>query len=234
VEHCLTKIEKRHAYLKLVDDRKNCHLCKDHGLTNPSVCEGGRHDNTGHIGPWTQWQGNLDAELMVVGQDWGSVGYYVRNEGIEKDTNETNRNLCDLLSSIGTHVKLPNQPQVERPLFFTNAVLCLRPGNGLTGPTPPRACFRNCSSTFLKPQIVLVNPRIVVSLGFEAYCAILKAYGKKPHGKMGAAVGQVVPLGGRTNLVPVFHPGHYGTMSRHLEEQMKDWRLVGEMLRAST
>jgi DNA polymerase len=33
------------------------------------------YDNQGHIGPWTQWQGNLNAELMIVGQDWGGTEY---------------------------------------------------------------------------------------------------------------------------------------------------------------
>jgi len=58
------------AYRVLVEERKTCRVCE--GLINPSDCAGGVYDSE-HIGPWSRWQGNLDSELMVVGQDWGDV-----------------------------------------------------------------------------------------------------------------------------------------------------------------
>ena len=70
--------------IKLADDaqlvtaRKACHLCS--GLTNPADVDGGRL-NSEHIGAWSLWQGNLDAPVMVVGQDWGDTTYFIRNGG---------------------------------------------------------------------------------------------------------------------------------------------------------
>jgi hypothetical protein len=46
---------------------------------------------SGHIGPWTQWQGKLDADLRVMVQDWGGVEYFFEHKGLEEDTNTTKR-----------------------------------------------------------------------------------------------------------------------------------------------
>jgi hypothetical protein len=54
------------AYTALVASRKSCTACT--GLINPASCGGGIHDSD-HIGPWTQWQANLHADLMIVSQD---------------------------------------------------------------------------------------------------------------------------------------------------------------------
>ncbi len=229
MSHNASDVDKLHRYSNLVGKRKECRLCGDLGLTNPSVCEGGIYDNTGHIGPWTQWQGNLDAELMVVAQDWGGTEYYIEHEGVEEDTNTTNKRICDLLASVGLHIALPQQPQPTRPAFFTNSVLCLRPGRLTDGNVRSR-CFTNCSRTFLRPQVELVNPKVVVTLGYMAYRSLVTAFGKHPRLRMREAVQEVVQLTDRTLLVPVFHPGNNGTRSRRLEKQKEDWRRVREAL----
>lgn len=222
---CVARIEKQNRYLELVEKRKNCRLCDSLGVTNPSACAGGVYDDSRHIGPWTQWQGNLNAELMVVAQDWGGTEYYIEHKGREEDDNITNKRVCELLASIGTPITLPKETQVQRLLFFTNSVLCLRPGR-LTGPPIKSRCFANCSTTFLRPQVELVNPKVVVSLGYMAYRSLMLAYGKIPKTRMREAVEGVIPLTERISLVPVFHPGNNGTRSRSLANQKEDWRRV--------
>jgi uracil-DNA glycosylase family 4 len=216
-------VNKRQQYVELVSKRKACRLCDSHGLTNPSVCKQGIYDTSGHIGPWSGWQGNLNAELMVIAQDWGGVEYFIEFEGLEKDSNPTNRRICELLASIDISIELPRQSR-NSTLFFTNSVLCLRPGR-LTGAIKSR-WFTNCSTNFLRPQVELVNPKVVVTLGHMAYCALLKAYSLTPKARMREAVQEVVRLPGGNFLVPVFHPGNKGTRSRSLENQKSDWKRV--------
>jgi hypothetical protein len=60
--------EKTTANRQLVNERKECHACS--GLTNPEACGNSSFDSD-HVGPMSLWQGNLDADLMIVGQDWG-------------------------------------------------------------------------------------------------------------------------------------------------------------------
>ena len=71
-------VDKGAAYRELVARRKACRQCA--GLTNPSVCCGGRFDS-GQIGPWTLWQGALDARVLIVGQDWGDTRYFTKWAG---------------------------------------------------------------------------------------------------------------------------------------------------------
>src|SRR5579863_7505103 len=153
MSHTTSDVNKQHRYSNLVEKRKECRLCENLGLTNPSVCEGGVYDSAGHIGPWTQWQGNLDAELMVIAQDWGGTKYYIKHKGVEEDINITNKRIRELLASVGVNIALPREPQAIRPLFFTNSVLCLRSGHSLTSGNVRSRCFTNCSGAFLRPQM---------------------------------------------------------------------------------
>ena len=40
-------------------------------LKEPSEIENGKYDKEDSIGPWSLWQGNLEAQILVIGQDWG-------------------------------------------------------------------------------------------------------------------------------------------------------------------
>ena len=222
-------MNKTVAYQQLVARRKACSACVPLGMTNPSVCAGGQYD-TNEIGPWTQWHGSLNADLMVVGQDWGGREYFIDEKGVETDDNDTNSNLQILLASVGYKIALPWEPQKPAGLFFTNAVLCLKPGR-LTGSVKAR-CFRNCGVEFLKPQIELIQPKVVVTLGLLAYKAVMRAYNRRPRATMRDAVQTTERLGPST-LVPVYHCGYYGTLSRSLDEQQKDWQRVEAVLSPS-
>ena len=213
-------------YEELVAQRKACRACASCGLINPSVHLKGAYD-ADEIGPFTRWCGDLDAELMVIGQDWGGTDYYDKHEGLDEDDNATNSRLCALLSSIGIHLELPLLPQDGYKLFFTNSVLCLRNGK-MTGPVD-RRWFSNCSK-LLRSQVELVKPRVIVTLGLRAYCSLLEAYGTLPKSQMRDAVRDVRELPGGSWLVPVFHPGVLGTLSRSFEEQKRDWQRVKQEL----
>jgi hypothetical protein len=138
-------------YADLVAARKTCIACAELKLTNASDPLLKVYDTHGHIGPWTGWHGDTNAELMVIGQDWGGVKYYLKHKGREEDSNLTNINLQILLKSIGIEVNLPNQPRRKAKLFLTNAVLCHReyaqPLVSATGHTiHPPARYKACRS----------------------------------------------------------------------------------------
>jgi|SRR5947209_10565845 len=226
----LVQIDGKHKrYAELIAARKACDICAPLNLTNPSRCQDGRYDDNGHIGPWTQWQGNLNAELMIVGQDWGGVDYYVDHEGIERDDrNITNKNLVQLLAGIGITIPLLGHTG-PNPLYFTNAALCLRPG-GLTGDINAKS-FTNCGPRFLRQQIELVNPKVVVTLGHHAYKALFKSFGLQPAPLMRKAIlRDVETLPNGSVVVPVYHCGNNGQRSRPLAMQKEDWKRVRGVL----
>jgi len=237
---------KKQRYIQLVNSRRSCQLCQSLGVRNPSTCSKDEFGSK-NIGPWTNWQGNLDAELMIVGQEWDGYLNYIDQEGKDQDTSPTNTRLKELLSSIGVNICLPSQSRdravnSQGSLFFTNAALCLRDGraseNNNQSKTPPVRCFRNCATSFLFPQIELVRPRLVITLGLIPYRSVLYAYGIKPKRSLSEAVSSAasIPLNERTALIPVYHPGAWSRRrNRTLDQQVEDWKRIStpQNLRAS-
>lgn len=93
----LPHAERTEGYAALVRRRKACR-----SLTNPGKCEGGIQDSD-QIGPWSLWQGNLSADLLVVGQDWG-------------DTRSTNGSILGLVAQFRQETGGPCQIHVDPSL----------------------------------------------------------------------------------------------------------------------
>jgi DNA polymerase len=203
-------------------------------LTNPSVSGNGVCDSD-QIGPWSLWQGNLNADLMIVGQDWGDEAYFLCHAGHDQSGNPTNKTLRKLLRSIGVEIEPPSMTDAGGGgLFFTNAILCLKTG-GLQAPVDP-AWFKNCGSQFLRPSIEIVRPRVLVTLGERAYRVMTSLYGLNwlPF-KAAAEREDGFLLFGRTTLYPVYHCGAR-ILNTHRPEakQVTDWSRIGRALRAAS
>ncbi len=219
-------MEKQERYAELVRERKSCQRCQ--GLTNPSMVEGGVWDS-GEIGPWSRWQGNLNAALLVVGQDWGDTRYFLSNEGWERPRNPTNSTLIKLLNSIGIHIGPSGSRDRQNVVFFTNAILCLKEG-GLQGAVH-RDWFCNCAP-YLRQQIDIVSPRVVVGLGKMAFDSVVRAYELKPP-RFRPAVeyphGLRLPNG--SLLFAVYHCGaRILNTHRPFQDQVRDWQRIGRAL----
>jgi len=224
--------ERSGSYGALVRSRQECHACQ--GLINPADCDGGIHDST-LIGPWTLWQGNLRADLLVVGQDWGDTRYFTKNNGRESPRNPTNETLVKLLLSIGIEIAGPAPGDAGGgALFFTNAILCLKDG-GLQAKVKPE-WFSNCGARFLRPTIDLIAPKFVVALGEQAFNAIAAIYGL-PRIKFKDAVERAegFALGDGTRCFPMYHCGaRMLNTHRPMLKQLADWERVGRALRDTT
>lgn len=204
-------------------------------LVNPAEIEGGRFDSE-HLGPWSRWQGDLDAEVVVVGQDWGDQAYFLRNKGMDDDQEQTCTNLRAMALAAGWDLGTPHAPKPQR-LFFTNAVLGIRVEDGKSG-TPP-AAWVDDSLPFLVDLLKIIQPLAVVSLGSSAYRACrLALYGRGRD----AALPLAAPLSsihaqnpisrpGKPAWFAFYHPGPLGLVNRSRELQMADWRGLGEWLR---
>lgn len=214
--------DKKDIYAALVQKRKQCFICN--GVLNPSQINEGVFDVHNHIGPWSAWHGDLDAKVMVIGQDWGDVGTFIRQEGKYNPIKDTNRNLVKLLESVGL--------TEEDPLFFTNVVLCLKEGDGLAAETK-NDWYRNCGNKFLKPLIDLVQPKIVITLGEKAYKSLVNLYGL-PNIKFKEAVERTAPflIGKGIHYFPMYHCGRISlNRNRNWSLQLKDWERIKPFLK---
>src|SRR5258708_1512642 len=147
-------IDATENYQQLVARRRACRACI--GLVNPAAVAGGAFDHE-EIGPWSAWQGRLDAQVMVVGQDYSDVAYFERRRGIEDSANPTNLNLVALLGSIGINICAPGTRSGRGEVFFTNAILCLKQG-GMQSKVRSE-WFVECGKRFLRAQIELIRPK---------------------------------------------------------------------------
>ena len=110
---------KKVLYQKLVTKRRK-HDFKDEGIFNPSEL-GIKNDE--HLNSWAYWHSDLDAKILVIGQDFGGANYYKQYDGLDQSANQTNKNLEVLFSEMGIKIGTPENPITEEKLYFTNAVL---------------------------------------------------------------------------------------------------------------
>ena len=213
-------------YQTIVQNRKQCRACV--GLTNPSD-PNLSHFDSNDIGPWSRLYGDLDADLMIVGQDWGDVRYFLTNQGLDNLANPTMRTLEKLLRSVGMDVSLREYRAEAKGLFLTNAILCLKEG-GLQAKVHS-SWVTNCATLFLKQQIEIVRPRVIVSLGQQAYHSICLAFRIRSKTLRTAVEDPSTPIQTGSVLVPVYHCGtRVLNTHRPLKTQFTDWLRVREAL----
>jgi uracil-DNA glycosylase family 4 len=112
-------------------------------------------------------------------------------------------------------------------LFVTNAVLCNPRDSSGRNSTPNPRELDNCSS-FLREQIQLIDPAVVVTLGasalraasaIEAHNLNLAADVRTAHGWFGRV------------LIPLYHPGQRAMVHRSAANQRSDYQFVAEHVR---
>lgn len=238
---------KQERYADLVRERQE-YDPSSVGLVNPSQVDQGKYD-VPHMGPWTAWAHDLNADLMVVGQDWGDVDYYATNRGYDNPRNPTNIALQTLLLSVGRPIPPPpsesdavgadaltandakHSDRATCRVWLTNALLWLKSG-GLSAPVD-KAWFGEPSRPLLKAQVDLVQPRVIVALGEKAYDCLLAAYGL-PHRRgpfkdaVESSTGIEIRVGDQpTKILAVYHCGaRIQNTLRSLDKQLEDWKHV--------
>lgn len=240
--------DKSARYAELVETRRE-YDPTPLGLKNPSSIESSLYDAP-HVGPWTRWAHDLNADLMIVGQDWGDEDYFITNRGLNKPNNTTNIALKELLASVGRIIPEPLAPgDADDPhmaskrescrVCLTDALLWLKTG-GLSAKVE-QEWFGAPAIPFLKEQIAIVEPRVVVALGQQAHNCLLRAYGIPRHrGPFASVVEDPVGIELPTSprpvvLLGVYHCGRriHNTL-RPLSKQIRDWERVARALNRNT
>jgi uracil-DNA glycosylase family 4 len=126
--------------------------------------------------------GNADADLMFIGE---GPGYYEDKQG-EPFVGAAGQLLNKMLEEIGIR---------RADVYIANVIKCRPPGNRDPLPEEVDAC-----TPWLREQIALIEPRVIVTLGNFATRFMLD----KPV-SISRVRGQRFPLEGRT-VIPTFHP----------------------------
>lgn len=151
-------------------------------------------------------EGNLQARLMLIAQ---APGENEDREG-QMFIGPSGEVLRDLLRTID--IDLPD-------LYMTNLVKCMLPGY-----RKPKADEIEICSRYLDREIELINPRILVSLGYYATRYLLGRYAiaLPPRAELHQVYGEVLPAGDR-KLLPVRHPAAVLYNSSIKEEMVRNY-----------
>jgi uracil-DNA glycosylase family 4 len=159
--------------------------------------------------------GPLDAAVLFVAEAPGRLG--AGRTGVPMTSDVAGRRFQAFLREAGLR---------RERVFVTNAVLCnpldANGNNRRPGVRDVAAC-----SAFLAGQLRLVRAPIVVALGVVALDALARI---ERHGAvLRRDVARPIAWAGRT-LVPLYHPSIQSTLSRPHEQQVGDWRGLGQFV----
>ena len=160
--------------------------------------------------------GSLGAKVVFVGEAPGRLG--ADSTGIPFHGDKAGDNFERLLDFVGIS---------REDIFVSNAVLCNPRDEGGNNATPTAEEIGNCSN-FLREQIELIDPNIVVTLGanalkapslIESHNLALREHVRTSHVWFGR------------KLIPLYHPGQRAMIHRSLANQRSDYQFVADQLR---
>jgi uracil-DNA glycosylase family 4 len=160
--------------------------------------------------------GTVTARIVFIGEAPGRLG--ADSSSIPFHGDQAGHNFETLIEQVGV---------TRYETFVTNAVLC-NPKDTFGNNSPPtKEEIENCAG-FLRRQIDLVQPTIVVTLGATALRATDLI--ERHRLQLTRAVRTTHAWYGR-RLLPVYHPGQRATVHRSFANQLADYQFVAEQLR---
>lgn len=128
---------------------------------------------------WTDWYNRLDSKIMIIGQDWGPFedmkSLYERFKSgedwvylINQEKSLTKKNLEKFLGSVNIFLD---------DVFITNAIMCARKGSNYRGNNIDLKYSTSCCSNFLKRQIEIVKPKVIITLGYYPLYSLSNIFG---------------------------------------------------------
>lgn len=233
----IEQVKASYPPLDITDDRKGLRLY---------WC-----DDCAEINLWTYWQGrsNLDAKIMLVGQDWGcpwdadflptleqvrKANQHCEYDYLNNNPSPTDANLTRLFNELGYDITKPCPD-----LFFTNFILGYR-NKGFSGGY--KKAWAEHDKDYFKELADIIGPKAILCLGRSAFEGVVSAFNAKlplrikdyndfiesTHNPV------AVPLasGETTYVFALAHCGVMGTLNRNrkkntsLTNQIEDWRKI--------
>lgn len=205
---------KREFITKLARKRK---AHRTSSYANISDFQQGIYDLKDNVTPWTNGAGNLNAELMIVGQDWASAEWLSNPvnkvyASIGRNPNlETNKNLDRYLRLFGFNFE---------DVYATNAFVFIKYGK--MSARIPAEDFLQSIKDYLIPQIEIIQPKMVVCLGAQTLNGLRKALGYR---SIKVAEGHLNSISYKgIEIYGVYHTGGLGTAGAGGKfEALKQW-----------
>ena len=188
-----------------------------------------------HVSPYSHGAQNVNAKVMLVLQDWGSIDY-LKNL-CDKDQESlsqlgrdpklfTNKNITDLLNR-HFHLNLADT-------YATNLFPFIK--QGTMSSSIPIQDLNRAAIEYTRPLIEIIQPSIVICFGIKTFNALIASYGYKGSTKMAEAIDSPKNVG--TVLIHCLpHPGRLGQNNRNkggIDRVSADWASVAKSLNSTT
>ncbi len=200
------------------------------------------------INLWSYWQGNLDAKIMLVGQDWGcpfDKPFSATMTEIQKANNgeaynylfntssPTDKNLVTLFSE-ALNKDITN---TDNDLFFTNFVLGYRI-HGTSGNFQKDWAAHD--RHYFKELVEIIQSKVILCLGKATFQEVLASLAPDLKPRIGMynryiesernPIAITMSSGNCISVFALAHCGVMGTLNRNrkenlsLEQQIEDWK----------
>lgn len=132
-----------------------------------------------HVVPWTKSACNLDADLMIIGQDWASEKF-LREPKYNKPERIRGRKAAGQDEYLPTNRRLKSLLRAHFGMDFaqtyaTDVLVFIKPGT-MTGNVPmPDMLY--CAKTYTLPQVRIIRPLMAVCLGAKTFNSLRRALG---------------------------------------------------------
>lgn len=212
---------------------------KSHKFSTPELLNPHEIENFDFevINPWELWQGNLDAELMLIGQDFAdseSLKNNLQDDWRKEKSSATNYALINFFKILGYAIpEISYDGTGDLPLFFTNAILGIKQSDVQHMSKPVKDLWIRESREYLRELIDIVQPKHIIVMGKTAYKAICGLYGIKPIASTKDAIETKIGLPDGKNLFVVQHCSPLGRVGRSLELQNDDWKRIGDEIKST-
>lgn len=165
---------KEDSFKKLLISMSKCDKCTNFKCSQKSLINiySDYEFSTNIPSIWTDWFHRLNSKIMIIGQDWGP---FSDMEKLNKSLRQDKSNWNELVESEKSNTKKMLEKYIKESsenkfslndIFITNAIMCARQGNNYRGNNIDlKKSTTNCSEYLLK-QIDIVNPKIILTLGY--------------------------------------------------------------------
>ena len=188
-----------------------------------------------YVSPWTKGAHNVEANIFLLLQDWGSDDelsapidlekHRVEMESGRTQDQRTNKNLMALLDKHFNHLQISDT-------YGTNLFPYIKAGP--KDATISKKDLEWAAKEFALPQIKVVNPKLVICFGKAAFNAVRVEAGEKEVGTVEEGINSPFFFNG-SKVWLQSHPGCWGAWNRNkgkgdVDQVGADWAKMAEYI----
>ena len=214
---CMSLEKKNGRNCSLINIYQNNNFCKN----IPSI--------------WTDWFNRLDSKIMIIGQDWGPYAdmeklhdSYLINPTLENwdglINSEKSLTKRMLMKYLLESAKISHTSINIENIFITNAIMCARKGNIYRGENIDLLKSTIYCSDYLKRQIDIIKPKVIITLGYYPILSLATMYGFHISHRLSDII-RDMPVIKQDNfvIIPCYHPTAQVKKDVQFEQYMRIW-----------